>query len=147
MKTLLTILIIILALPNESFSQDNKFQITEYHDSLRCNINILGKLYDTMDNPESKDILNFLFTFDESCNNHIEYSQFSNELLFELLVEHTESLIVLLSNENINIDLILKELSTPINDKFKIEYLLKKVENIDICIIKNKVKEALLEIP
>ncbi len=50
-----------------------------------CNIDYLVSLKKTIDNASYDTIKDFLFTFDDSCSNNVEYSQFSNELLFEVL--------------------------------------------------------------
>lgn len=122
-------------------------KFTEYNDSLRCNIDFIVKLSNVMNNPSDKDILNFLYTFDESCNNNVEYLEFSNEILFQSLYEHPQQVLKLLSHKNVNINLILEELKTPINDKYNIKDIIREVNKADESEMKDKVKKSLSLVP
>ncbi len=121
--------------------QDSK-NVTQL-DTIRCNINLVAKLSLSIDNPEDKDILNFLLTFSESCNSNIEYSEFSNEILFDLLFHYPNKVVTYLSNDKVNSQIILTEFESPINDKYNIDDILKTVEKTDECQMKKKVIEHL----
>jgi hypothetical protein len=75
------------------------------------------------------DILDFLLTFDKECRNNVEYSEVSNELLFTILDKQTELILLTLKKyeKSISSDLIIEELTTPINDSFDLKQLIKKV--------------------
>jgi hypothetical protein len=107
-----------------SFGQDIK----------RCDIAVLGQIDRNIENLKEKEIKDFLLTFDTSCNNNVEYSEFSNELLFKILDKHTLTILTVLESKekNLKTDKILYELSSPINDSFNIDELISKVEKVKI---------------
>jgi len=108
-------------------------------DSFRCNIDIVLQLSKTIEDPDEGDILNFLYTFDETCNSNVEYREFSNEVLFQVIQKHSYQVLDLLSNKNVKTYLILQELKSPVSDTYNrkdVEIVIKKVESI----IENKKK-------
>jgi hypothetical protein len=107
-----------------SFGQDIK----------RCDIAVLGQIDRNIENLKEKEIKDFLLTFDTSCNNNVEYSEFSNELLFKILDKHTLTILTVLESKekNLKTDKILYELSSPINDSFNIDELISKIEKVKI---------------
>jgi len=112
-----------------------------------CNSVYLKSLFDNIENPSDKDIENFLLTFDESCKSKVEYLEFSNELLFDILYRYPNRVIIILSkNKNINQNLILKELEAPIHDGIDIKEIIKRTKKIDND-ISNKIVKVLLNIP
>ena len=115
----------------------------EYNDSIRCNIDFIVRLSNVMDKSSDNDILAFLYTFDESCNNNVEYLEFSNEILFQSLYKHPEQVLKLLSYKNVNTNLILEELRTPVNDRYNTEDIIKEVDKVEESEIKNRVKKSL----
>ena len=104
----------------------------------QCNIKILLTLEDHLENPSDKELNNFFETFDESCKTNIEYSEFSNELLFKVLQKYPNRAIqILKNNKNIKRKYILKELQNPVHDGFNISNIIKKIEmNKDTISIK-----------
>lgn len=118
--------------------------IIDYHDSLRCNLSYVVNLSNKMDNPFENDILNFLYTFDESCNRNVEFSQFSNQILFQILFEHTDKTLKLLSYENVNTSLVIDELKMPVNDRYSNEDIMQRIKMVEEeTHIKSKVLKAL----
>ncbi|MCO6148484.1 hypothetical protein [Flavobacterium sp. NRK1] len=115
------------------------------YDSIKCNLKYLIELENKINNPEDEDILNFLYTFDISCTNNIEYSEYSNELLFQCLYKHPKQFIKLLNSNtnNLKIDTILKELENPVNDKYLINTILEKVNKLNYSKIKENITKAL----
>ncbi len=112
-----------------------------------CNISLLLILEHHLENPSDKDLNNFLETFDKSCQINVEYSEFSNELLFKVLQKYPNRMISILSkNKNIKLKYILKELHNPVHDGFDINNIINKIQmNRDIISI--KIVKALKEIP
>jgi len=101
--------------------------------SFFCNINYANILQKNIGNPDEKDIKNFLLTFDKSCSSNIEYGEYSNELLFEILNRNTKSVIDILSDNNnlIDISFICQELESPINDAIDLKKLSKNIIDLD----------------
>ena len=86
----------------------------------------------------------FLYTFSKDCSKNIEYSEYSNEMLFKVFEKYPEQLINCMSKEkDLDIDYILLELSTPLLDiNGKVIY--EKVQNASgDKLIKEKILEAL----
>jgi hypothetical protein len=110
----------------------------------KCDIEILGQINEDKENLNQKDINNFLLTFDKSCGTNIEYSEFSNELLFMVLDKHTQTLVTVMEKERKNLDTeyILYEIGNPINDSFNLKNLMTKVDNVKVV---GKVKGQIIE--
>ena len=95
-----------------------------------CNIYYLMTLESHLENPSDKEIENFLLTFDASCQTNAEYSEYSNELLFNLLHKFPDKLIsILKKNNNIHFRYILKELQKPVNDGIEIDEIVKQIQS------------------
>lgn len=80
------------------------------------------------------EVENFLSTFGYECKDNAEFSEWSNELLFEVLDRQTEVTIKTMEKveSKIEIDVILAELSAPVNDGINLKILISKVEKIKI---------------
>lgn len=80
-----------------------------------------------------EEMVNFLLTFDDDCRNNVEYSEWSNELLFELLDKQTELIVKTITHQTkrIELDEILKNLEDPINDSFNVKSIIAKVEKVN----------------
>jgi hypothetical protein len=81
-----------------------------------------------------REIRDFLLTFGQECRNNVEYTEFSNEILFELLDKQTDLLLLTMEKEGgkIEMEIILEDLGTPINDEIDVKTLLAKVEKIKV---------------
>jgi hypothetical protein len=116
-------------------------------DAQKCNSTILTHISVNLDKPlKEDDILQFLLTFGSACKNNVEYSEWSNELLFEVLKKHTKATIHALNSGKGKIDknYILKELRAPLHDQFDIGEIIKKVERVsDAPDIQREVIDAL----
>lgn len=95
-------------------------------DGVRINMDYHGRWQ-----PE---IASFLITFGAECRNNIEFSEWSNELLFAVLDRQTELALKTMEKEQNNIDLgsILNDLGEPMHDHIKLDNLITKVEKIRI---------------
>ena len=140
MNKLITILTVTILLTGNLFGQEIK----------KCDIGVLGQINVDKDNLNEKDIKDFLFTFDKTCNTNIEYSEFSNELLFMVLDKHTQTMVTVMEKEkkNLETEYILYEISSPINDSFDLKNLITKVDHVKVAgklkgQIIEKLKEAL----
>ncbi len=100
----------------------------------KCDLSFLyGKQIGQLTKNEIK---SFLLTFDNTCKNNVEYSEGSNGLLFILLDKQTELTLQTIEEykKSISLDLILSELTSPINDGFDIRDIIKKVQNVQVGI-------------
>jgi hypothetical protein len=79
-----------------------------------------------------QEIVDFLLTFGEECKNNVEYSEWSNELLFELLEKQTELTVKTIAHQTQRIELaaILENLEGPIHDRFDLKTIIAKVEKV-----------------
>lgn len=113
-------------------------------DEGRCDIGVVLDAEESIDHISDTLIYSFLFTFDSQCKNHVEYGEFSNEVLFKLIHKHPERVAKNIVKEGINMDLILDELSNPVNDAIIVEDVIRSIEksNVD-AEIKNKIINAL----
>jgi len=115
--------------------------------NMHCNMLYITKLYNNIENPSNDDIENFLLTFDNTCQSKVEYLEFSNELLFDMLNRYPDKVINILSkNKKINLNIILDELKTPINDRVDIKQIINKTRKINND-ISRKIVQVLLSIP
>ena len=102
------------------------------HDTL-CSIEILKQTYDHMDSLYSGEILQFILTFDSICKNNAEYSEWSNELLFEVANKYPSKLLEQIDrNSEVDLDYILNEFSTPIHDGIYLNKTLEKMKSVPI---------------
>ena len=93
-----------------------------------------------------EEVSDFLLTFGKECINNIEYSEFSNEVLFALLEEHTDLTLTTMEGmgKEIEIDVLLKEIASPLHDLIDIKGILEKVETAKVSKhFKSKVVEQL----
>jgi hypothetical protein len=93
-----------------------------------------------------REISDFLLTFGQECRNNVEYSEFSNEVLFNLMDKQTEVALKTMEKvENrIELNVILEDLGIPINDQIDVKTILAKVEKVRISgTIKGKIVERL----
>jgi len=110
-----------------------------------CSIEILGETNQTIDDLSLIQVAFFLATFHKDCEKNIEYSEWSNELLFEVLNRQPEYFLQLLSkNDSLDKALILENLKSPINDKLNIHNLIDNLSKIqDYAQVKLEVINAL----
>jgi len=81
-----------------------------------------------------KDVTDFLMTFSKECQNNAEFSEFSNEVLFLIFDKQTDLVLktIVKTESKLEIDKILVELSSPINDMINVKDLLTKVDQVKI---------------
>ncbi len=98
----------------------------------RCNIDIVLEVDENIDSLSENMIYLFLYSFDKVCSSNVEFSEYSNEILFKLLKYYPEQVAKNIVKDSINQDVILKELSSPINDAINTDEVIKAVENANI---------------
>jgi hypothetical protein len=108
----------------------------------RCNIKVVLATERSMDDMDLSKVNKFLYSFCDSCRSNIEYSQYSNRVLFELLENHAELVLnSLKENDELDVDKILQEISMPVSDATdlrKLKMIIQKIED------KNDIKEGVL---
>ena len=83
----------------------------------KCDIQIVVETDLNMTNLDDSNISEFLCTMDKACCNNIEFSEYSNEVLFKLIKSYPEKFVgVMSSSNNLQKDYIYKELSSPLLD-------------------------------
>ena len=91
--------------------------ITAQKECERCDIQKIKAVYENIDKLTYKIINEFLCTFDKSCELNVEYSEWSNEMLFTIIEKNTDLYFEVLENLNQQKkDYLLKEIENPIHD-------------------------------
>ena len=83
---------------------------------------------------DQNEIRDFLLTFGKECRNNAEFSEWSNELLFSVLDKQTELTLRTFEREEKRLEMneLLADLSSPINDMINIKTLIPKVDQVKI---------------
>ncbi len=98
----------------------------------QCNIKILLEVSEKMDSLSIYDIDAFLKTFSKKCRNNVEYSEWSNELLFDIINAYAYQTVRLLNDSSYARDYILKKLSSPLLEKHDPKKIIEKVRETGI---------------
>src|SRR5690606_24655698 len=108
-----------------------------------CDGTVLSTIADKIGKAKQKEIADFLLTFGEECRNNIEYSEWSNELLFVLLDKQTELTIKTIEKEEKKLEMvaILEDLSSPLLDP-DIKNIISRIEKVKI---KKELKDKIIE--
>ena len=70
-----------------------------------------------MNNLNYQLIYDLLCTFDESCLRNVEYSEFSNDILYKTLSKHPKAIVEIISNSpGIDSEYVYKQISSPLLD-------------------------------
>lgn len=95
-----------------------------------CNVQDLVKIQNNIDNLTEVEIKNFLSTFDGRCMNNVEYSEFSNEILYSILSHNKVNLLIkVLSESNeLLVKGVMESIENPINDQIDINKAYKNVK-------------------
>ena len=83
----------------------------------KCDIEKVKIVYENIDNLSLKMVRDFIFTFDVSCSTNIEYSEWSNEILYKLHELDPGKAFGVLERVKVdNIEIILDEIENPIHE-------------------------------
>ena len=96
-----------------------------------CNISVVLHVNMNMDSLTTKDIDAFFRTFDQSCRDNVEFSEFSNETLFMLLENYPGEALRVLQEHGSDFDLktIYEEIRSPLLDQIPINQINKAIIN------------------
>lgn len=112
----------------------------------KCDIDVLSRTHASINKLTPNDIRIFLSVFDSSCSSNVEFSEFSNELLFNVLDKYTKEVLLILEKGYSGIQLrsVLSELESPLTDAIDLNNLIQKVEKVKASQqIKKQVIDAL----
>ena len=112
----------------------------ETKDCNKCDIKIVLKTSEKINQLTEEEIVCFLLGFDNTCSNNVEYSEFSNEILFKIVAKYPKEFLDILSRGLINQEYIFDELSTPILD-FNLDEIVKGIKGVKG---ESKIKERTL---
>lgn len=113
----------------------------------KCNIQKIKAVYENIDNLTYKIVDEFLCAFDKSCDANVEFSQWSNEMLFNVIKNSAHLYFEVLKNlSEEKKTLLLKEIETPIqemdlnkvSDKIKSVNISKELKNKYLTALKNQ---------
>ena len=99
----------------------------------KCDTAILVQTSEKIGKLSQEEIIAFLSTFGEDCKNNIEFSEWSNELLFTIMNTQTNLTLTTIEKfENkIELDVILEDLNSPLSD-IEIKKLISQVNEVNI---------------
>jgi len=94
----------------------------------KCDLAKVKAINEQIDNLTPSLIRNFLCTFDKSCSNNAEFSSWSNETLFKVLDKAPKVFFQVITDKDINTDILLKEIENPIDDLINLQLLYDKLK-------------------
>jgi len=98
-------------------------------DCKRCNISIVREVEADIEKLSDTQLKLFLCSFGDSCSNNIEFSEYSNKVLFDVLQNYPEKMIrVLGQDSNLDLAYLFSVLSSPLSD-YDLDLIYKKVES------------------
>lgn len=108
-----------------------------------CSSDILLKTDESIENLDLVTVAEFLSAFDRDCKNNVEFSQWSNELLFDVIARKPDMVIGLLSkNTSLDKDLIISTLEDPIHDGID---LMETIRSVKRSTFKNPIQTEIIE--
>lgn len=81
-----------------------------------CNIEVVLYTYENIDSLSTDAIDMFLKIFTEECNRNVEFSQFSQEMIFEVFSKYPKEVAELISRDDYNVVALTSELESPLLD-------------------------------
>lgn len=98
-------------------------------DCVKCQIEKVKIVSENLDNLSFQMVADFLCTFDTSCGINAEYSEWSNEILYNVLDRDPDLLLKVLQQEQVDvIQLVLNKIEDPIHE-FDYQTIYDKVKN------------------
>lgn len=119
--------------PSQKVESPEEYVSKEPIDSscLKCNGQYVRYIKLNIDNLDTISIENFLCTIEKSCKNNVEFSQFSNKVLFLLLLNYCDLTVELLSTNEYQIEYICEMLSHPIHDGLDVDGVAERLKERD----------------
>lgn len=117
-------------------------------DTKKCDIPLVGATHERAGQLTAPEVSDFLMTFGPECRQNVEYTEFSNEVLFLVLDKQMDLTLEMLEGDQQQLDLeeILYNLSAPLTDAVSMSSLLQRVEKAGISkSLKERIVAALRE--
>ncbi len=119
MKNLIAIILLLLAF--KCHSKTILVTINHTLDSIPkrtpCNIETLKKIDQNLNSLTESGIIEFLGTFSDMCDNNVEFSEWSNELLFKVIRKNVTLYMKAFHTRGLaNIEAVMKEIENPLYD-------------------------------
>ena len=114
----------------------------------KCDIPLVRTSYERAGQLTAQGVNAFLMTFGPECRQNVEYTEFSNEVLFLVMDKQMDLTLEILEGDQQQLDLeeILYNLSTPLTDAVSMNSLLQRVEKAGISrSLKERIVAALRE--
>ncbi len=109
----------------------SKVNIENIEKCEKCDISVIVETYQKFNTLDYAAIEYFICTFDSDCKENVEFQEFSNEVLFEVIQIEPQNLISILErNKFDNKEIVLEEFQMPISDKYDIERIIEKVKKV-----------------
>jgi hemerythrin-like domain-containing protein len=98
---------------------------------LKCNVDIVLRVQNHLDSLSVKEIIQFLKVFSIGCRNNIEFSEFSNEVLFEVMDRQPKRFIEAICETHTDIEYkaIYKQIKSPLYDLIPLDKIKKSVKS------------------
>jgi len=87
----------------------------------KCDLEKVRIVNQHLDSLTAQMLSEFLCTFDNSCKNNAEYSEYSNETLFAVLEKAPNLFFQVMATGQIDNKIILKEIENPISDLINLQ--------------------------
>lgn len=112
-----------------------------------CDINSLADFEKKIDTCSKRDAVAFFCLFDRDCANSVEFSEFSNELLFVFLQKKPQLFVEALNDlsSQDKLYVILEELESPIHDGFDIDAIVNSLEKVVVAPPLNDLKGKIVK--
>ena len=98
---------------------------------LKCNEDIVLRVHEHLDSLSVNEIIQFLKVFSIECRNNVEFSEFSNEVLFEVMDRQPMSFIKAIceTQSDIEYQAIYSEIKSPLHDLIPLDKIKKSVKS------------------
>ncbi len=120
--------------PSKKPIESETRQKTASFNSLRpepCNVKVILYVNQNIDSLSKEAIDMFLQVFSEECDNHVEFSEFSQEMIFEVFSKYPQDVAELITKNDYNLIAITSELCCPLLDP-AIKPIIKDFETVEI---------------
>ncbi|MEQ9288687.1 MAG: hypothetical protein RIG77_17330 [Cyclobacteriaceae bacterium] len=81
-----------------------------------CNIYVILYAHENIDSMSTKALDIFLRVFSEECNDNAEFSEFSQEMIFEVFGKYPSEVVELITKKDYNLSALTAELEAPLLD-------------------------------
>jgi hypothetical protein len=85
-------------------------------DRTPCNINAILYSHQNIDSMSTEALDVFLSVFSEECDDNVEFSEFSQEMIFQVFGKYPSEITYLITKNDYNINALISELEAPLLD-------------------------------